>query len=249
MTQNTLIEVENISKTYGAGEAVTPVLKSLSLRIDEGEFVAIMGPSGSGKTTLLFAISGMDAVDSGRVIFGGNNISKMSDNEQADFRRRYLGFIFQQPTLLKNLTILDNIILPSLRDNKDRSEVIKKARNLMSDLDVKHLETRSVTHASGGELQRAGICRALMNDPKVVLGDEPTGALNATTADAIMDEVKKIHQAGKTIILVTHDPKVAARASRIIFLKDGEIVYDMKFSDKDGDRRQMVDDVMQKLGV
>ncbi len=215
---------ENIVKSFGEGDEKRNVLDEVSVEISEGEFVAVMGPSGSGKSTLMFALSGMDGIDNGKVRFDGKELSTLNENELADIRRTGMGFIFQQPTLLKNLNILDNIILPSMRDHrKNSAKITEKARALMKKVDIVALENREITQASGGQLQRVGICRALMSDPKVIFGDEPTGALNSTSANEIMNLLAEIHRSGTTIVLVTHDVKVAAKTERILFLFDGKI--------------------------
>jgi len=215
---------ENIVKSFGEGDERRNVLDGVSVEINEGEFVSVMGPSGSGKSTLMFALSGMDRVDSGKATFDGRELSKLSENELADIRRTGMGFVFQQPTLLKNLNILDNIILPSMRDHgQNAADLTEKARALMKKTGVEELENREITQASGGQLQRVGICRALMSDPKVIFGDEPTGALNSTSANEIMELLAEIHRCGTTIVLVTHDVKVAAKTERVIFLFDGKI--------------------------
>ena len=221
---NKILIGENIVKSFGEGAEKRNVLDGVSVEINAGEFVSVMGPSGSGKSTLMYALSGMDSVDSGKVAFDGRELSTLNENELADVRRTSMGFVFQQPTLLKNLNILDNIILPSMRDHRDNAEKLtEKARMLMKQADILELENRTITQASGGQLQRVGICRALMNDPKIIFGDEPTGALNSTSADEIMKMLAEIHQSGTTIMLVTHDVKVAAKTERVFFLFDGKI--------------------------
>jgi len=221
---NTMIVAENVIKSFGQGAERRNVLDGVSVEIAAGEFVAIMGPSGSGKSTLLFALSGMDAVDGGRVVFDGVDLSRLGDNDLADVRRRRMGFVFQQPTLLRNLSVLDNIILPSMRDGRKRARQIReKAKGLMETTGIAELEARDVTQASGGQLQRVGICRALMSDPAVIYGDEPTGALNSTASNEIMALLAEIHRRGTTIVLVTHDPNVATRAERVLFIFDGRI--------------------------
>lgn len=219
-----IIVSENLVKSFGQGDEKRNVLDGVSVEINEGEFVAIMGPSGSGKSTLLFALSGMDSVDSGKVIFEGADLAQLSDNQLADIRRTKMGFVFQQPTLLRNLNILDNIILPSMRNgSKNGVQVTEKAKVLMEKTDIAGLEIRDITQASGGQLQRVGICRALMSDPKIIFGDEPTGALNSTSANEIMALLAEIHRSGTTILLVTHDVRVAAKTERVLFIFDGKI--------------------------
>lgn len=245
---------QEIIKTYGVGEEKHTVLNKVSVEIGSGEFVSIMGPSGSGKSTLLYALSGMDGIDSGEVIFEGKKLSGLSDDALSDLRRSRMGFVFQQPTLLKNLNILDNIILPQTRDHhRDVKQLTRKARLLMKQMGIEDLEQRNITQASGGQLQRAGICRALMSEPGIVFGDEPTGALNTKTAKEIMELFTKVNQEGIAILLVTHDPNIAARSERVLFLCDGEIVNECKlskFSDKDLDKRVAeITKIMQSSGI
>lgn len=219
-----IIVGQNIVKSFGEGAEKRNVLDGVSVEIDAGEFVAVMGPSGSGKSTLLFALSGMDAVESGNILFDGVELARLDDNALADMRRSKMGFVFQQPTLLKNLNILDNIILPSVRNGKSsRTQVTAKAQMLMEKTGIAGLAMRDITQASGGQLQRVGICRALMSDPQIIFGDEPTGALNSTAANEIMALLADIHRSGTTILLVTHDVRVAARTERVLFIFDGKI--------------------------
>ena len=232
---NKILVGENIVKSFGEGVEKRNVLDGVSVEINEGEFVSVMGPSGSGKSTLMYALSRMDGVDSGKVTFDGKELSMLSENELADIRRMNMGFVFQQPTLLKNLNILDNIILPSMRDQRDNAaKLTEKARALMKKADILDLEKRTITQASGGQLQRVGICRALMNNPKVIFGDEPTGALNSTSANEIMKLLAEIHRSGTTIVLVTHDVKVAAKTERVLFLFDGKITGEYLADTYDG---------------
>ncbi len=240
---------ENIGKSFGEGDEQRNVLDGVSVEINEGEFVAVMGPSGSGKSTLMFALSGIDGVDDGKAVFDGKDLSAVGENELSDIRRTKMGFIFQQPTMLKNLNILDNIILPSMRGNgKNAAKILEKARALMKRVGIAELETRDITQVSGGQLQRAGICRALMSSPKIIFGDEPTGALNSKSAHEIMDIFSEINADGTAIMLVTHDAKVAARTERILFMRDGKIVSELKLPKFDGtdiDRR--VEEVTAKM--
>ncbi|MDQ0157910.1 ABC transporter ATP-binding protein [Robertmurraya andreesenii] len=249
-----MIICENIEKSFGEGNEKRKVLDGVSVEINEGEFVSIMGPSGSGKSTLMYAVSGMDVIDSGKVFFEGKDLSTFSEKELADIRRTKMGFVFQQPTLLKNLNILDNIILPSMRDNrKSATKITKKARALMERVGIAELEKRDITQVSGGQLQRAGICRALISNPKVIFGDEPTGALNSKSAQEIMDIISEINAEGTAFMLVTHDAKIAARTERIMFMRDGKIVSEMRFKKFDGsdidDRMKKVMAKMQEIGI
>lgn len=249
-----IITGENIVKSFSAGNEKHPVLDGVSLEIHEGEFISIMGPSGSGKTTLMYAVSGMDSVDSGTILFDGKDLSALSEKELSDIRRTKMGFVFQQPTLLKNLNILDNIILPTMRDNKrNAARTTEKARVLMKKVGIGELEKRDITEVSGGQLQRAGICRAVMNHPKIIFGDEPTGALNSISAQKIMDILSEINTEGTAIMLVTHDAKIAARTERILFMCDGKIVSELRFKSFSGtdmnDRIETITAKMRELGI
>ncbi len=245
---------EHIEKSFGEGKEKTKVLGGVSIEIGAGEFVAIMGPSGSGKTTLMFALSGMDTINSGRVLFDGMNLASLREEELADLRRRRMGFVFQQPTLLKNLNLLDNIILPAQRGNeKKAAQLTQKAKKLMEQMGLKGLEQRSIAQVSGGQLQRAGICRALMADPDIIYGDEPTGALNSKSAQEIMSILREINKAGIALLLVTHDAKVAAQAQRVLFMQDGNIVSELRLPVLDGDsleaRVKLVTERMHKAEI
>lgn len=245
---------DRITKSFGERDEQRNVLDGVSIEINEGEFVAIMGPSGSGKSTLMFALSGMDDVNSGKVVFGNRDLSGMGENELSDIRRTEMGFVFQQPTMLKNLNIIDNIILPVMRDNrKNVASILDKARTLMKRVGIEELEKHDITQVSGGQLQRAGICRALMSNPKIIFGDEPTGALNSKSAQEIMNIFSEINEEGTTVLLVTHDAKVAARTERILFMRDGKIVSELKLSKYDGakmdTRIEKVTTKMIELGI
>jgi putative ABC transport system ATP-binding protein len=249
-----ILIAENIIKSFGVGSEKRNVLDGVSVEVNEGEFVAVMGPSGSGKTTLIFALSGMDNIDSGRVIVDNQDISTLSEKEMADLRRIKMGFVFQQPTMLKNLNILDNIVLPSMRDIKKKgSEISANAKTLMGKVGIAELEKRDIAQVSGGQLQRAGICRALINSPKIVFGDEPTGSLNSKTSQEIMEIFSELNREGITIMFVTHDATVAAQTERILFMIDGKIVSEVQLPKFNGseleDRIEKVRGEMRKVGI
>ncbi len=236
---NNVITGKNIKKIFHKGNEEVNALDSINMEIAKGEFVALMGPSGSGKSTLLFALSGMDEITSGSVKFGDIELSELKENALSDIRRRKMGFVFQQPTMLKNLNVLDNIILPATRKGKGRNEKLtQKARALMQKTKINGLECRDTTAVSGGQLQRAGICRALINDPEILFADEPTGALNSTAAEEIMGLLAEINKDGTAILLVTHDVKVAARAERVLFMKDGKITSELPLHKYSGRNRE-----------
>lgn len=219
----TIINGIDIIKSFGEGEEKNTVLNHVNIQVQSGQFVAIMGPSGSGKSTLLYTISGMDKVDSGKISVNGRPIDQMTEKQLAAMRREELGFVFQQPTLLKNLSLIDNIILPSLKGKKQTAQQEQRANSLMKKVDIQELRERKITQVSGGQLQRAGICRALMSHPSIIFGDEPTGALNSKAAQEIMNILLKINEEGTTIVIVTHDMKVAAQSEQVFFMEDGQI--------------------------
>lgn len=226
----TVMEIKDLCKTYVVDKRQINVLKNVNLKVDEGEMVAIMGPSGSGKSTLLYSISGMDQPTSGLVRFGGKDISKMRGNELAEMRLEKMGFIFQQMYMMKNLTILDNILLPAFesKNGGTRDEKIKKGEELMRKLGIIDVADNDINEVSGGQLQRACICRGMINSPAILFADEPTGALNRTSSNEVMDELVKLNNEGTTIIMVTHDAKVASKCTRVLFIVDGNIKGEFK---------------------
>ena len=221
-----ILEVKDLCKTYIVNKRQNNVLKNVSLTISEGEMVAVMGPSGSGKSTLLYTVSGMDSVTAGDVRFCGKSIAQMKEKELAELRLDEMGFIFQQMYMLKNLTVLDNIILPAVQSKKStesRKEIVERAHGLMRKLGIIDIADNDINEVSGGQLQRACICRSMINDPKMIYADEPTGALNRTSSDEVIEELAMLNSDGTTIMLVTHDVKVAARCTRVLYIVDGNI--------------------------
>ena len=221
-----ILEVKDLCKTYIVNKRQNNVLKNVNLTISEGEMVAVMGPSGSGKSTLLYTVSGMDSVTAGDVHFCGKSIAQMKEKELAELRLDEMGFIFQQMYMLKNLTVLDNIILPAVQSKKStesRKEIVERAHGLMRKLGIIDIADNDINEVSGGQLQRACICRSMINDPKMIYADEPTGALNRTSSDEVMEELAMLNSDGTTIMLVTHDVKVAARCTRVLYIVDGNI--------------------------
>ena len=221
-----ILEVKDLCKTYIVNKRQNNVLKNINFTIKEGEMIAVMGPSGSGKSTLLYTVSGMDTITAGEVKFCGKDITKMGEKELANLRLDEMGFIFQQMYMLKNLTVLDNIILPAVQSNKNkesRKETVARGLDLMRKLGIVEVADNDINEVSGGQLQRACICRSMINKPKVLFADEPTGALNRTVSNEVMDELVKLNEEGTTIMMVTHDAKVAARCSRVLYIVDGTI--------------------------
>lgn len=224
-----LLEAVNVNKMYPIGKNNEQhVLKDVAIRIDAGEFISVMGPSGSGKSTLLYNISGMDKMTSGRVVLDGQEITSLSETALSQLRLTKMGFIFQQNNLLKNLTIYDNIVLSAyMAKREDRSHIDERAESLMKLTDITDVADKDITQASGGQLQRAALCRALINNPAIIFGDEPTGALNSKAAGEVMDLLASINREGATIMLVTHDAKVAAKTERVIYMLDGCIMDEL----------------------
>ena len=221
-----ILEVKDICKTYIVNKRQNNVLKNVSFNVEEGEMIAVMGPSGSGKSTLLYTVSGMDSATAGSVLFCGKNITTLKEQELAELRLNEMGFVFQQMFMLKNLTVLDNIILPAMQAKKEgetRKDIVERGHDLMRRLDIIDVADNDINEVSGGQLQRACICRSLINNPKMIFADEPTGALNRQSADEVMDELVKLNNAGATIMLVSHDIKVASKCTRVMYIVDGNI--------------------------
>ncbi|CDZ75634.1 ABC transporter, ATP-binding protein [Peptoniphilus sp. ING2-D1G] len=242
---------KNIFKSFDNEEKKVSVLNDVNIAIESGEFLTVMGPSGSGKSTLLYSVSGMDSIDSGQVLFCGTDLSTLKDDEMSEIRRSKMGFIFQHPTMLKNLNIIDNITLPAMKgENSKKEEIIDKAKTIMKRIGISELENREISKVSGGQLQRASICRALITDPLIIFGDEPTGALNSKNTEEIIKILKDINSSGTTIMLVTHDPKVAKISHRVLFMKDGQIADEAEFLGKsDDEREQILLEKMRELNI
>ena len=249
-----LIDVKNLCKTYVINKRQNNVLKNVNLTIDEGEMVAIMGPSGSGKSTLLYTVSGMDNATCGSIKFNGQDITKLKQNKLADIRLNEMGFIFQQMYMMKNLTVLDNIVLPAIRSTKEKitkKEKIKRAEDLMRKLGIIKIADNDINEVSGGQLQRACICRSMINNPKIIFADEPTGSLNRTSSEEVMEELVKLNKEGTTIMMVTHDSKIAAKCSRVLYITDGNIKGELDLNDSDFEdeaRERKLNNWLMELG-
>lgn len=234
-----ILEVKNLCKTYIVNKRQNNVLKNVNLHVAEGEMVAVMGPSGSGKSTLLYAVSGMDDITAGEVDFCGKNLAELNPKELAGLRLDEMGFIFQQMYMLKNLSILDNILLPACQSEKikeTRRETVERGHALMRKLGIIDIAENDINEVSGGQLQRACICRSMINRPKMIFADEPTGALNRASSDEVMEELAMLNRDGTTIMLVTHDVKVAAKCSRILYIVDGNIQGEYNLGQYDSSR-------------
>ena len=221
---NKVLDVKDLCKTYIIDEYSNNVLQNVNFSMEEGEFVSIMGPSGSGKSTLLYTVSGMDSMTAGNVFFDGEDLSTLDRKAMAKVRLNKMGFVFQQMYMMKKLNIMDNIVLPGYQAKlKPRAEVNKDAEALMRRLGIIDTSDRFITEVSGGQLQRACLCRSLINSPKMIFADEPTGALNQKASMEVINELVKANREGTSVMMVTHSEKVASCSERVIFLVDGNI--------------------------
>ena len=247
-----IIETKKLCKTFSNGGVQQHVLKNIDLEIYEGDFTIIMGASGAGKSTLLYSLSGMDKPTLGSVSFDGTEITKMNTDELAIFRRSHCGFVFQQVYLVDSMSVLDNIMAAGLLVFKDKKVLAKKAGELLKAVNIDEtLWGKFPTQISGGEAQRVGIARSLINDPKLVFADEPTGALNSQTGKAVLDTLTKFNEKGQSIVMVTHDISSARRGNRILYVKDGEIAGECnlgKYVTGDKERHQKLNDFLATMG-
>lgn len=220
-----MLEANALTKEYpGHGR----VLQGIDLVVPDGQFLAVMGPSGSGKSTLLHLLSGLDRPSSGRVLLDGQDLTRLAEKELAALRLRRLGFVFQQPRLLATLSLRDNVVLPALLAGREPREVVAaRAEELLAEMGVAAVADHLPSQVSGGQLQRASLCRALVNGARLIMGDEPTGALNRAAAAQVLGLLGRVHAQGCSIVLVTHDPQVAARADRVLALVDGAVAGDL----------------------
>ncbi|WP_281550042.1 ABC transporter ATP-binding protein [Murimonas intestini] len=252
------LKVSNLCKTYVVNKRQNNVLRNINLTINEGEMVGVMGPSGSGKTTLLYTVSGMDGATAGKVDFWGKDLTALSANEMSDLRLEGMGFVFQQMYMLKNLSVYDNIILPAYQSKAGKSRAGRKMINdraglLMQKLGISEIADNDVNEVSGGQLQRACICRSMINSPKIIFADEPTGALNKQNSIEVMEELNRINGEGTSILLVTHDMKVASKCERVLYIEDGDIREDISLGKRTGaredrERERKLNDWLIKLG-
>lgn len=226
-----MLKAVNIKKNFDLDKTKLQILKGIDINIQVGEFVTIMGKSGSGKSTLLNILSTLDTPSEGDVYFEDMKIDHLSDDDSSKLRRESFGFVFQLPKMVKNLSILDNILLPSLQYKKDRKSAIEAATNLMQKIGIEGIANKKISQVSGGQLQRAGICRALINNPKILFADEPTGALDSGTTKDVLNLFSTFHKEVKTIVMVTHDINVAVSSQRVLFMKDGLLIHDISLGD------------------
>ncbi len=243
-----MIEVKNLTKIYGSGEARVTALDNINLTINQGQFVAVMGPSGCGKSTLLHLIGGLDRPTEGTVSIEGKDISKMSDNALTELRRRKMGFIFQFFNLIPVLDAVENTALPLILDGKKPEDARKTAKGWLARNKLEDRGSHRPNELSGGQQQRVAISRAMVADPVIVLADEPTGNLDSRSGDEIAGVLRKVvSDWGRTVLMVTHDPRIAAYADRIIFLKDGKVVDDTLLNGSNGDNAKRLKEKVEAL--
>ncbi|MFV0393379.1 MAG: ABC transporter ATP-binding protein [Coprobacillaceae bacterium] len=247
-----ILKTEKLCKTFSNGGLQQHVLKNLDLEIYTGDYTVIMGSSGAGKSTLLYALSGMDKPTIGNVIFAGEDISKYSNNQLAIFRRKHCGFVFQQIYLLDSMSILDNVLASGLLISKDRKEIASKAKSLFTQVGLGETQYQKFpSQLSGGEMQRAGVVRALINNPEMVFVDEPTGQLNSSSSKAVLDVLSDVNNQDQSIIMVTHDIQSALRGNRILYLQDGIVHGECnlgKYQGEDSLRHEKLLSFLKEMG-
>lgn len=244
-----ILRVNNLTKVYSSYKGAKEVnaLKGLNLTVDKGEFVGIMGPSGSGKTTLLNILSGVDKGTSGEIFIEDKEISKLKKDKLALFRRKKIGYIFQDFNLLDSLTLEENIGLPLILDKKNPHDIENRVGELMNFFYIGELKKKYPYHVSGGQKQRVAAARALINNPAIIFADEPTGNLDSKSANSIMETIKKMNdEIQSTVLMVTHDPFAASFCKRIIFIKDGAIKMEIT---SNGDRKKFFDKILEVQSV
>ena len=224
MPKKSIIRTEKLCKSFSTGGVQHHVIKNLDTEIYEGDFTVIMGASGAGKSTLMYALSGMDKASLGKVHFADRDITKFTSDQLAIFRRKHCGFVFQQVYLMDSMSVMDNVLTAGLLTGQNKKELNKRAQSLLEQVGVgRKLWNNFPKQLSGGEAQRVGIVRAIINSPDMVFADEPTGALNSSSSDAVLNVLTEVNKQGQSILMVTHDMKSARRGNRIIYFKDGTI--------------------------
>ncbi len=248
-----ILHTEKLCKSFSNGATQQHVIKNLDLEIMEGDFTVIMGASGSGKSTLLYALSGMDKPTLGKIFFGDTEIQDYSNDQLAVFRRKNCGFVFQSIYLLENQNVLDNVLTGAFAVQKNSPALIKRVKELLAKVGLDEaMQKKYPNQLSGGEAQRVGIVRAVINEPKILFADEPTGSLNSASGRDVLDIFTGIHENGQSIVMVTHDIKTALRGTRVIYLRDGKVVGEhrmVKYGEDDmKERREKLTAFLDEMG-
>ena len=250
--QKSIIKTNKLCKTFSTGGLQQHVLKNIDVEIYEGDFTIIMGASGAGKSTLLYALSGMDKPTLGEIDFLGKEMSQMTNDQLAVFRRDNCGFVFQQIYLLDNMSVLDNVLTSGLLITKNKKTVTKRAKELLTRLGLTEVEwNKFPSQISGGQAQRVGIVRSLINNPQILFADEPTGALNSANGKAVLDALTESNDAGQSVVMVTHDLRSARRGNRVIYLSDGVVMGEChlgKYIPDNKERKNKLDTFLKEMG-
>lgn len=237
--KNTILSAEGLCKSFAHNGGQIHILSHVDFELYEGDFTVIMGASGSGKSTMLYALSGMDRATAGSVIYGGKDLVTMKEKELAKLRHTDFGFIFQQMHLVGNLSLFENIAVAGyLNKNKSSAEIKDRTEKLLVRMGISHIKTHLPSQVSGGEQQRCAIARAVVNNPKLLFADEPTGALNRSNTTEVLNLLTELNQAGQSILMVTHDMKAALRATRILYIEDGKIIGELTLSPYSSDEEK-----------
>ena len=247
-----IIKATNLKKSFVTGDTQQTIFENLDLDIYKGDFTIIMGSSGAGKSTLMYSLSGMDRPTSGEVEFNGKKITSLSDDKLAVFRRRNCGFVFQQIYLLDKMSLMDNVLTASALTGENKKDSVKHAKELFELVIIPEITQKKFpSQVSGGEAQRAGIVRAVINKPEVLFADEPTGALNSNNSTAVLDVFSKLHSEGQSIIMVTHDKKTALRGNRVLYVKDGKVYGECDlgfYTEGDAKREAKLNSFLTEMG-
>lgn len=250
--KKTILSTEKLCKTFSSGGRQQHVIVNMDLNVYEGDFTIIMGSSGAGKTTLLYSLSGMDKPTLGKINFSGEEITKYTNDKLAVFRRKHCGFVFQQIYLMDTMSIMDNAIAAGLLISKDKKAIVDMAKRLFSQVGIsEEIYRKFPSQVSGGEAQRCAVVRSLINSPNIVFADEPTGALNSTYSNAVLDVLSEVNNSGQSIVMVTHDLKSARRGNRIIYLSDGKVCGECdlgKYISGDKERHAKIAEFLNKMG-
>ncbi len=235
-----ILESKNLCKTYYSNDVEFHALKNVNLEINQGEFVAIMGQSGSGKSTLLYTLSGMDDITGGDVYIKDKQVNNLKPKEITKIRRENIGFIFQGINLVSNLTLKENVVVPGYLTTKSKNIINERASNLLNKMEIMDQVDKLPSQVSGGQKQRAAIARAMINNPDILFADEPTGALNSSSSNAVLELIKRFNEDGQTIVMVTHEPEDKEYVNRVIFLKDGRIEGELDLRKYQTDNQEKV---------